>query len=426
MDEARPRVLSVAAGWNASSGQLLKAPLDRLAASGRIEHIFRLSGQAGPADIEWADLAVFQNCQENIDIQTLNWLQRLGRPVIYQTDDYYPDIPSGLLKTRHFDYPHRKRNYETFLRRADLVFASTSVLAGALAPYTDRPIVAARVLPVAEVLLSRPPKYSNDGVFRFVYAASGANYRHLNNITSGAMRRLAAEYGPKVHFILMGGGAVEGLAESFFTTLPRLPLDEYFEVLSGLTVDAGLAPLDHSLFSLCKSDLKFREYGARGVAGLYSQTPVYAGSVVDGQTGLLIPNDEDSWHQAMKRAVDDPARFRAMGAAARVEVEARMSLSAYAEFWAGDIFPKVEGGLRARKSDAPPQRAGGLNEAAEMGPAFGPVQKAVYSFSLRLDQLWRKIRTVWYNAFYLDRYPEVTALKKTAAGFISLLWRKKC
>lgn len=58
----------------------------------------------------------------------------------------------------------------------------------------------------------------------------------------------------------------------------------------------GLAPLLDTPFNRCKSSLKALDYAALGTAVLASDVPVYQGSLADGVTGELVPNDPYAWY----------------------------------------------------------------------------------------------------------------------------------
>ncbi|MDR1921495.1 MAG: glycosyltransferase, partial [Candidatus Adiutrix sp.] len=293
--------------------------------------------------------------------------------------------------------------FRRFPQRCDLVLATTGRLAETLGGYAGRPAYALETLPAPDLYYRLPPRPSEDGVFRFLYAASAFNYRHLTDIAAPAIVRIMEEYGPKVHFIFMGGDFQAGPPERRTILSGRLPYYQFVEKFAAVTADAALAPLDRSVFSLGKSDLKYREYGPRGLAGIYSDTPVYAQSVRHGLTGLLAADGEENWYAAMKRLIDHPAEARKMGQAARRELRGKCSLRAFADLWRDRIIgPTLAEGFSPAQIRPEERRRG---QADLRRPA-------AFELARRRDQIWRRIRTFWYDAFYLDRKPAVLALKK--------------
>ena len=116
------------------------------------------------------------------------------------------------------------------------------------------------------------------------------------------------------------------------------------KVLIASTADGALACLEDSPFNLCKSNVKFREYGARGLAGSYSNIPVYAEWVEHGQTGLLVENTEAAWYEAMASLVENPEAARRIGQNTRSFAEKNLTMERYAKAWMEQILDPLTSG----------------------------------------------------------------------------------
>jgi glycosyltransferase involved in cell wall biosynthesis len=84
--------------------------------------------------------------------------------------------------------------------------------------------------------------------------------------------------------------------------------------------DIAVAPLRDTPFNRSKSDLKFLEYSALGLPGVFSDIVPYNQSVRDGETGLLVPNGGGAWHDAILRLAQDPMLRERIASAARAQV----------------------------------------------------------------------------------------------------------
>jgi len=61
------------------------------------------------------------------------------------------------------------------------------------------------------------------------------------------------------------------------------------------------------VFYRSKTNNKFREYGASGIAGIYSNNDVYSRCVENEVSGLLVANNADNWYDAIERMIEDEA-----------------------------------------------------------------------------------------------------------------------
>lgn len=334
---------------SASSTLGLALPLAQLERNGEVEHRMVVSGHAVAEDIRWADIVIFQRSAENADLEAFRLAQSLNKLTVYDLDDNLLALPESARDLWvHYNIPHRVQNIKTFLAEADMVKAATPALARELRPYTQNEVI---VLPLPNADgLYVPVKHSSDGVVRFVYAASVSNYNQLGTIAGKAIQRIIDEYGGKVHFVFFGGQlpGVEDNTEHV-THVPGLPFEMFIKVFAAVTCDAALATLEDNPFTRCKTNNKFREYAARGLAGIYSNISVYSDCVQHGVTGLLADNNAEAWYQAMRQLIENPEATRSMGLAARAFAESNFTLSRFAGAWRDSVFrPLLSQGGRKR------------------------------------------------------------------------------
>jgi hypothetical protein len=111
----------------------------------------------------------------------------------------------------------------------------------------------------------------------------------------------------------------------------------------------GLAPLRDTSANRAKTNNKYREYGACGIAGIYSDLPPYRGSVEPMITGLMVEPSGDAWLSAITRlAVEPDLRNRIAGNAER-DVRAKFCVKIVAGAWA-ECLREVHTELRQRPS----------------------------------------------------------------------------
>ncbi|WP_243358163.1 glycosyl transferase family 1 [Fundidesulfovibrio terrae] len=263
-----------------------------------------------------------------------------GVPVVYEVDDNFLAVPEGHpMRVRLAAVePYARR----LLERADLVTVSTTELKRAFAG------LAAKVEVLPNFLDERlwghasgfgvragladgpardcPEDAPGEGPVRIVFAGTPS---HLSDLAAvlPALAAVKARYGSGVELTFMGC-APEGLAALC------LPFNEdyagYAAALAALDAHIGIAPLADNAFNRCKSAVKWLEYSALGMAGVYADLPPYA-RVRHGETGFKAGGDPAAWEKALTALIGDPALRRDMGARARAEALGRCGLEAGAK-----------------------------------------------------------------------------------------------
>jgi SAM-dependent methyltransferase len=138
------------------------------------------------------------------------------------------------------------------------------------------------------------------------------------------LNRILADYPGRVRVRVLHDQTFYDLLRTADKTFePFVPVERYQEVLRDCEV--GLLPLEPSRFNRMKSDLKFLECAAQGVAVLASPT-VYENSVEHGRTGVLYRSPAE-FESSLRRLIEDAEWRRSLARNAYAWVRERRLLS---------------------------------------------------------------------------------------------------
>lgn len=272
-----------------------------------------------------ADLIIIQRhfpaaFTENI----LRSLVRLKIPIIYDLDDAFLDVPPfhPLYNILSAQAPYIK----WILKEADLVTVSTTPLQETLKKHTTRPIAV-------------QPNLVDWGLFN---AKPRRRYRQFNLLISGTPTHQGDWSIIEEPLAEILNIHKEGVNVIFFGELPEKfaghpsvqlinfqpDYKSYASRLRGLNIHAALVPLEDTEFNRCKSDIKWLEYSAAGIAGLFSNITPYSSSIRNGETGLLVNNTADAWFHGIERLLANPEAASAMIESAQRKVREHHSIEA--------------------------------------------------------------------------------------------------
>ncbi len=241
----------------------------------------------------------------------LQHARRCGVPVIYDIDDLLIDVHEC-----HPDftfYQNRKLNALKALLDADLAVASTPVLAEHLAPFQNT-IVLPNRLPIGLWSNTRsrktePKSRRPESPLTIGYVGSRSHIPDLAMIED-AIVAVLDQFGATVRFLSVGVPLTAQLRSHrqvhMITPSKSLRHDysKFADFARTLSFDIGIAPLVDTRFNRCKSDIKFREYSAMGVASVCSDLPPYR-CVRHGETGVVVATP-GQWVDCLIRLLDSP------------------------------------------------------------------------------------------------------------------------
>jgi hypothetical protein len=136
-----------------------------------------------------------------------------------------------------------------------------------------------------------------------------------------AFIQISTKHGQGVAFQFMGC-VTERLARLPGAKVAEFTPDyeSFARALQTTPMDVAIVSLEDNLFNRCKSNIKWLEYSACGIAGVYSDLPPYNSCIRHGQTGLLVGNRVQDWFQAIDTLVTNVSLRRAIAQQARQEV----------------------------------------------------------------------------------------------------------
>jgi glycosyltransferase involved in cell wall biosynthesis len=303
-----PHVVAIVPSYIASCQINVIKPLASLARAGHIKFKHMLEQTAGPSTIAWADVVVFCRNTEPGYRHLLNEALGRGRPVIYDIDDSFWDIPKSTDPdlARYHLQPSRLRQLEVYIQYASLVRVYSPLLKAKVSRFNQSARIYRSSFDFAQVPELKPIP-SGKKKIGIVYATSRTvddQYR----VFLPALEDFLNRHHAGVEMTVWGCNPSELL------TLPGVTAkrlvskyDDFLREFSRSGFQIGLAPLQDNEFNRSKNNTKFRDYGACGIAGIYSNVDAYSSSIVDGEEGLLVRNTKEAWRDALERLVFDSA-----------------------------------------------------------------------------------------------------------------------
>jgi glycosyltransferase involved in cell wall biosynthesis/SAM-dependent methyltransferase len=279
-------------------------------------HIANQRGMFDMEAIKHADLFVMQRMFPRPDTETaLTGILKMGTPIIYEVDDLLMEMPTN---NPNRDFAMQCCPFVLdVMQKAAAITVSTEALKAELLRWNSNIYVLPNL--IDERLWSQTQQ-THAGPVVIGFTGTSTHGDDLRMIED-AFIQISAKHGRGVAFQFMG---------CVTDRLARLPgakvveftpdYESFARELQTTPMDVAVVSLEDNLFNRCKSNIKWLEYSACGIAGVYSDLPPYNSCIRHGQTGLLVGNRVHDWFQGIDTLVTNASLRRAISQQARQEV----------------------------------------------------------------------------------------------------------
>ena len=307
MDNKKPNFLLTYAGEFPSVQLCAAAQLEALSREGTVSFRAMSYHRVSGKDLNWADCLILGRCDSWYERKLAKKAKQAGKYIFYLMDDDLLNVPGNLLSAEHFSRRDIRKNIEGMIGLSDGVISPSPVLLERYAP------AGGGILAEEPAVL--PAEFTpRDGAapVKIGFAGSLDRVDDIENILKDALLRIKAEYGSQVEFSFFG--AIPSFAQQLDAkTIPFChSYETYLQTLNSLGWDIGLAPMPDTAFHGCKHYIKFIEYSAACIVGIFSHTGPYLRLDKWQDCALFCENTADSWYQAVKGLLDDPQKREQM------------------------------------------------------------------------------------------------------------------
>ncbi len=284
-------------------------------------------------DFEPTTIPLFVRCGDPLLEYWIDLLHRAKYPFLYYLDDNFWMITGESPLGIYYRQPAVRRSLEYAISHATLVLTNSSQLATFLLRFTGSISVLPTFFDFS--LISECKTVTTDEI-RIGFAGSTSRISDLQ-IIRPVISPILDRY-PNVVFEF-AGVMPEGIEPNkrirFFPHKPSY--SEYIKFQIGRMWAIGLAPLVDNEANRCKTNNKYREYGACKIAGIYTDIQPYRQCVKEGSSGILVENSTEAWLAALHFLIESPDQRTGIAHEAYCDVIEKYSVESVSSIWADCI-----------------------------------------------------------------------------------------
>jgi glycosyltransferase involved in cell wall biosynthesis len=248
-----------------------------------------------------------------------------GKALILEIDDFLMELPPEHPDSASQYYAEAAVPILLAALEVDAVTVSSQPLFEFFQRLNPRTYLLPNCLDQRRWPVLPPPLPRSEGPVRIGYMGTSS---HLGDLAAigPVLKNLTRRYGERLEWSFYGLNPPEGLLEGARISIVPARERDYAAFgrdlaanLAEKPLDMVIAPLQDNFFNRCKSPVKFLEYSALGLPGVYSRLEPYQQVVESGVNGFLA-GKPDEWEASLVRLIGDPLLRQEMGRRAQETV----------------------------------------------------------------------------------------------------------
>ena len=296
-----------------------------------------VDGQFSTAAISDSDVVVFQRefpASLSDYLAVMAQAANLGKPVVMDMDDDLLALPIYHPDRVKLNYAKAQIPILTGMVQAKALTVTTPYLADRLRKYNTNIFVLPNFLDDSLWQFNAPQVDPVGGKIRIFYMGTVTHVPDLEMLKP-VYRALAMKYPGRLEFVFYGANL--NFEERIPATITNCQSEtfvyaDYVKVALAQKANIAIAPVEDIPYNHCKSSIKFFEYTAMGLPGVYSRVTPYSMVVEEGVNGFTA-STTDEWINALSQFIENPYLRESITLSAQETVRRDWLLSDHARLW---------------------------------------------------------------------------------------------
>ena len=310
----------------------IDAPFREMEAEGFAKTRLKEIAQVTDSDLVWADTLIIvreflPNARDLMQRAHAN-----GVRVIYSWDDNWFEHPvEDTPLSRELHDANNRQCLVDILTNCDLVKATTPPIYDVSLRYNAN-VVAYPYGFDFSLTGFEMPSFRRDGAIRIGYFGTPGRDNQFN-IVIDALKKIQQLY-DNIELEFLGFEPVRAAELKNVKVVPFMNnYEASIKMLASRQWDIGLAPLVDNKFNESKLPTKYRDYGAVGAAGIYSNIVSYSNVVQDYSTGIIVNDNVEAWSNAMSLLISNQDLRETIAISAWEHIRKELSVTQAKENW---------------------------------------------------------------------------------------------